>query len=164
MKFINSYKKLEKLCGEIFGSASHGISEYIEEMEHTTNGKFYVNGWGEDYKKLKHYRYLRNKIVHEPSCNEESMCTSRDAQWLDDFYFRIINRQDPLSMYRKATTATKASKSIKRRKKSAEFFRQKPKKKKSYSFLHTIAFIAGLLIFILIINFIIKGFIANFTV
>lgn len=111
MRFIDSYKQLEKLCGEIFNSSPHGVTEYIEEMERTPNGKFYVEKWGEDYKALKHCRYIRNKIVHEPNCNEENMCTAKDTQWLENFYFRIMNQTDPLSLYfnrtRKKTVSAK---------------------------------------------------------
>lgn len=31
------------------------------------------------------------------------MCEYGDAQWIDDFYDRIMNQSDPLAMYRKAT-------------------------------------------------------------
>ena len=31
MKFIDSYKRLEKLCSEVYGD-NHGVSAYIEEM------------------------------------------------------------------------------------------------------------------------------------
>lgn len=31
------------------------------------------------------------------------MCEYGDVQWIDDFYDRIMNQSDPLTMYRKAT-------------------------------------------------------------
>ena len=31
------------------------------------------------------------------------MCEYGDAQWIDDFYDRIMNQSDPLAMYQKAT-------------------------------------------------------------
>ena len=96
MEFINSYKKLEKLCGEIYGS-KHGISSYIDEMICTHSASQYILGWNEDIKMLKHYRWVRNKIVHEPDCSEDNMCEQDDAEWLDNFYSRIMSQTDPLT-------------------------------------------------------------------
>lgn len=102
MEFINSYKRLEKLCNEIYDS-NHGISAYIDDMAKLTSASFYVFNWNDDLKQLKHYRWIRNQIAHEPNCTEENMCEYGDAQWIDDFYDRIMNQSDPLAMYRKAT-------------------------------------------------------------
>ena len=102
MSFIESYKRLEKLCSEIFRD-NRGISTYIEEMEDTPRGAFQVRAWQEDLKNLKHYRWLRNRIAHDPGCTEDNMCTEEDTMWLDDFYDRIIHQTDPLALYRKAT-------------------------------------------------------------
>ena len=84
MSFIDSYKRLEKLCSEMYGDP-HGLSTYIDEMLGKPNGSYYVSGWNEDLKQLKHYRWVRNQIVHEPGCTEENMCEPSDAQWLDHF-------------------------------------------------------------------------------
>ena len=106
MSFIDSYKRLEKLCSEIY-SDNHGVSSYIDEMVNTSIGARYVSGWDEDLKQLKHYRWVRNQIVHEPGCTEENMCEPGDAEWLDNFRSRIMSGSDPLTLYRK----TKSSKS-----------------------------------------------------
>lgn len=102
MGFINSYKRLEKLCNEIYDS-NHGVSAYIDDMARLTSASFYVFNWNDDLKPLKHYRWIRNQIAHEPNCTKENMCEYGDAQWIDDFYDRIMNQSDPLAMYRKAT-------------------------------------------------------------
>ena len=102
MGFINSYKRLEKLCNEIYDS-NHGISAYIDDMLRLTSASRYVSSWDNDLKQLKHYRWIRNQIAHEPNCTEENMCEYGDVQWIDDFYDRIMNQSDPLAMYRKAT-------------------------------------------------------------
>ena len=102
MGFINSYKRLEKLCNEIYDS-NHGISAYIDDLLRLTSASRYVSSWDNDLKQLKHYRWIRNQIAHEPNCTEENMCEYGDAQWIDDFYDRIMNQSDPLAMYRKAT-------------------------------------------------------------
>ncbi|MGN0375304.1 MAG: DUF6548 family protein [Butyrivibrio sp.] len=101
MGFIDSYKCLEKLCGEVLND-NRRVSAYIDIMINTPDGDYYVRNWKEDLKKLKHYRWVRNKISHEPGCTEQNMCQREDALWLDNFYSRIMNHTDPLSLYRKA--------------------------------------------------------------
>ena len=102
MSFIESYKHLDKICGEVLND-DRRISAYIDEMKNTPRGSYLVRGWDDDLKQLKHYRWIRNQIAHEPNCTEENMCEYGDAQWIDDFYDRIMNQSDPLAMYRKAT-------------------------------------------------------------
>ena len=101
MSFMSSYKQLEKLCGKVLNQALP-ITAYIEEMEKTPRGTYLVPHWNEDLKKLKHYRWVRNKIAHDPNCDEANMCHTDDALWLDQFYNRIMNQTDPLALYRKA--------------------------------------------------------------
>ena len=102
MGFLESYKRLEKLCGEIM-SDNYGVSAYIEEMIKISQGPHLVSGWDDDLKQLKHYRWVRNQIAHNPNCFEENMCNSADEKWIADFHSRIMNQTDPLTMYRKAT-------------------------------------------------------------
>lgn len=102
MGFIESYKHLEKLCGEVLND-DRRISAYIDEMINTPRGSYLVRGWDDDLKQLKRYRWVRNQIAHEPDCTEQNMCESGDAEWLDDFYSRIMNQIDPLTLYAKAT-------------------------------------------------------------
>lgn len=101
MNFIDSYKKLEKLCNEMYVD-NHGISLYIDEMINTPLGSCYVKSWNEDLKQLKHYRWVRNQIVHEPGCTEANMCSHGDIQWINNFYSRMMSISDPLALYRKA--------------------------------------------------------------
>ena len=100
MGFIDSYKRLEKLCSEIYNN-NRGVSYYIDEMINTPVGARYVPGWNEDLKRLKHYRWVRNRIAHEPECNEGNMCEPGDAEWLNNFHSRIMAVNDPLAQYRK---------------------------------------------------------------
>ena len=109
MKFINSYKQLEKLCNEIYQS-NHGISAYIDDMSTHTSALHYVDDWDNDLKQLKHYRWIRNQIVHNPDCTEENMCECGDAEWLDAFHLRIMSGNDPLTLYRKAQKTQAAKK------------------------------------------------------
>ena len=101
MSFMNSYKHLEKLCGEIMRDERR-VSAYIDEMTCTPFGPSLVAGWNNDLKKLKHYRHIRNLIAHEPDCSEDSLCVPSDAVWIENFCTRILNSSDPLSLYRRA--------------------------------------------------------------
>ena len=102
MGFTESYKHLEKLCGEIMND-DRRVSAYIDEMINTPRGSYFVKGWDSDLKQLKHYRWVRNQIAHEPDHTEQNMCKPGDAEWLDNFYSRIMNQTDPLTLYAKAT-------------------------------------------------------------
>ena len=106
MRFMDSYKHLEKLCGEVMDDPRK-LSAYIDEMESKRLGSRYVAGWDRDLKNLKHYRWVRNRIVHEPDCSEETMCDEEDAMWLEDFYERIMEQTDPLALYRRATQVSR---------------------------------------------------------
>ena len=108
MSFIDSYKRLEKICNEMYGD-NHGLSTYIDEMINNPSGSRYVHGWDADLKQLKHCRWIRNKIVHEPGCTEENMCDTDDIQWLNDFYSRIMTSNDPLALYHKVKNSQRSS-------------------------------------------------------
>lgn len=103
MSFLDSYKHLEKLCGEIMGVDDNKVTAYIKEMESTPRGAYLVKNWEYDYKKLKHCRWARNQITHEPGYNELNTCEPDDEEWLNDFYNRIMNGTDPLTLYYEAT-------------------------------------------------------------
>ena len=65
MGFIDSYKQLEKLCGEVLND-DRRVSAYIDEMLSTPGGSYYVRTWDEDLKKLKHYRWVAGAFKLEP--------------------------------------------------------------------------------------------------
>ena len=109
MSFIDSYKRLEKLCSEIYGN---GVKSYIEEMSNNPMGSRCVTGWDEDLKKLKHYKWVRNQISHDPDCTEDNMCEFDDAEWLDYFRSRIMSGSDPLTLYRKARNSQSTQRPI----------------------------------------------------
>ena len=113
MGFIEAYKRLEKLCGEVLNNERR-VTAYIDEMINTSRGAYFVRDWDEDLKQLKHYRWVRNQIVHDPSCSEENMCSDADTQWIVDFHARIMNQTDPLSLYHQATRPRPISKPVAR--------------------------------------------------
>lgn len=97
-KFFEEYKRLDKLCGEIF-SCRNGVSEYITQMECTSQGHYKVSSWDNDYKALKHIRWVRNQIAHDTTGN--IICKESDLLFVIDFYSRIINGEDPFAQLRK---------------------------------------------------------------
>lgn len=104
MGFIDSYKRLEKLCGDVLDD-DRRVSAYIDEMLQIQNGARYVWGWDSDLRQLKHLRWVRNRIVHDPGCTEANMCEPGDTQWLDSFYNRMVAQTDPLALYYQAVHA-----------------------------------------------------------
>lgn len=106
-EFMNSYKRLDNLCRDMNGI---GVTGYIEDMESTTNGDYYVLGWKDDYVLLKAYRHIRNQIAHENDMDEDSLCSIEDTTWLQTFYQRIMTQSDPLALYYQATKQDAACK------------------------------------------------------
>ena len=147
MSFMDSYKKLEKLCGDVLND-DRRVSAYIDEMINTPNGRHHVNGWDEDLKQLKHYRWIRNKIAHDPECTESNMCSKSDTKWINDFYSRIINKTDPLAIYRRS----KKSHSLHTVKKKS----RKVKKKKNCSLACFISVVIVLLIIVALVTALIQ--------
>ena len=106
MGFLESYKRLERLCRDVMDD-DRQVSAYIDEMVRLSDGSRWVSGWDRDLKQLKHYRWVRNQIVHDPDCSEENMCGPEDVRWIEDFYARIMNQTDPLALYRRTTQESK---------------------------------------------------------
>lgn len=98
MSFMKEYKRLDNLCKDLL-SADRGITEYINAMDGCTNRAFHSTTWSRDYATLKKYRHIRNQIVHETYATEEKLCKPEDTLWLCDFYDRVLNQKDPLSLY-----------------------------------------------------------------
>ena len=93
-KFFEEFIRLEKLCNEIYDT-KNGVSSYIEDMEENAAAGRGINGWQEDYKALKHVRYVRNQIAHE--LDEAYTAEKSDVDYVKSFYRRIMNEDDPLS-------------------------------------------------------------------
>lgn len=96
--FLQKYKELDNLCKDLLNSEK-GVSSYIESMEQCAYSRKIV-GWEDDYRNLKKYRYMRNRIVHENNVDEETLCSETDEMWLEQFHERIINCEDPLALHR----------------------------------------------------------------
>ncbi len=102
IEFQEEYKRLDRLCKDYFRS-SEGVSEYIRQMESTPcSNRRYVYTWEDDYKQLKHVRWVRNQLAHEVGTLDSDICTEEDLEWIKSFYTRIINGNDPFTVIRKA--------------------------------------------------------------
>lgn len=102
--FFEAYKHLDKLCGEIF-NCNNGVSAYILEMEKSPKGQYYVDSWLSDYKALKHIKWVRNQIAHDTTNCIWS--NNEDLSFVESFYNRIINQDDPFAQLRKLDTPPK---------------------------------------------------------
>ena len=101
VEFQEEYKRLDKLCKEIFGT-TEGVSEYIRQMEKISFvDSRRVYSWENDYRQLKHVRWVRNQLAHEVGAFDSGVCTNDDLLWVKNFYKRIISGEDPFTMIRK---------------------------------------------------------------
>lgn len=151
MGFMDSYKHLEKFCNDL-SDDNRGITAYINEMENTPKGPLCVKGWDEDLKKLKHYRWIRNKISHDPECNESNMCVPSDCVWLNNFYSRFLKQTDPLSLYRQYLSAERKAKRIRHNNQIAENPAAEKNQKHEKTKADKLGLIISVLMFLLIVT------------
>ena len=98
--FFEAYKRLDKLCSEMY-SCQNGVSEYIAQMDRLTyKGQYRVFSWNNDYKMLKHVRRVRNQIAHDSGSFQIS--EPDDLDFVQEFRSRIFSGNDPLTLLRKA--------------------------------------------------------------
>lgn len=106
--FWEEFKRLDKLCKEIYGSPQDGrlgVTWYLEDMEkHSRRGSALVQNWTSDYALLKKLRKARNELSHEAYPPSYSV-TQTDIQFIRSFYVRIMNRTDPLAILKKQELA-----------------------------------------------------------
>lgn len=96
--FFEEYKKLEKICQEMYNSPN-GVTNYIEEMKSVPSSDYwFINNWDADLRQLKRVRYIRNNLAHEEGAFDKNICTQNDVEWVKKFYKRILNQSDPIAM------------------------------------------------------------------
>ena len=76
MSFIESYKHLDKICGEMF-ETQYGVSAYIEEMLNNPHGSFLVRGW-------------ENSTFYSISLKVNTICSENKEKIL-----QTLNRKKP---------------------------------------------------------------------
>ncbi len=97
--YLDEFKAVEAICGDMFGARA-GVSEYIKAMEEVPDYKrSLVEGWDSSYKELKHLRWVRIKIAHEPDFDE---CEKEDLRDLKLFHSALLKGRDPLARLAKA--------------------------------------------------------------
>lgn len=107
--FFEAFKEVETLCGEIYSCRS-GVSEYILDMEkNMSEGEKKVENWTNDYKTLKHLRWVRNKIAHE--AGDTQISVDKDLDAVCAFRDRVIRGKDPITLLNKAKKAAKPASS-----------------------------------------------------
>ena len=137
--FFEAYKRLDKLCSEMY-SCQNGVSEYIAQMERLTyKGQYRVFSWNNDYKQLKHVRWVRNKIAHDADSYQIS--EAGDLDFVQDFYSRIFSGGDPLTLLRKAVESENRIQSQQKKQQKAQVqvptapYSYTPDKKKSHTWI-----------------------------
>lgn len=97
--FLEEYKRLDSFCKDLFPGDEAGVTKYINQMDTTPLDKqALVDSWQEDYKTLKHLRWVRNKLAHDEGSLDEELCTKVDVNWIKDFHTRIKKGKDPFSI------------------------------------------------------------------
>ena len=94
IELLEEYKYVDSICRDML-SAEKGVTAYIEQMEATQPVvRYKIVCWDDDYRKLKHIRWLRNKIAHSTGNVE---CMPSDVAWLKAFHNRLLTQRDPLA-------------------------------------------------------------------
>ena len=95
-EFFEMYKRLDNLCRDMY-SCRNGVSEYISQMEQAAyQGKYKVYSWEADYKKLKHLRWVRNRIAHDSGVFQ--ICEPHD---IDDVHALLRKITEARPLYKK---------------------------------------------------------------
>ena len=94
IELLDEYKYVDAICRDMLG-AEKGVSAYIEQLDETpVTVRYWITEWKDEYRQLKHIRWLRNQIVHSTGSVE---CTQSDLDWLKGFHNRLLTQQDLLA-------------------------------------------------------------------
>lgn len=87
IELLEEFKYVDAICRDML-SAEKGVSTYIEQMDATPMAvRCRIAAWDDDYRQLKHIRWLRNQIAHSTEYVE---CTQVDLNWLKAFHNRLL--------------------------------------------------------------------------
>ena len=104
-EFFETYKQLDRLCSDMYG-CHNGVSQYLKDMENTPySDRIAVFSWEDTYQLLKHLRWVRNQIAHNPS--QQQICNAQDIQSVHHIYDCILSQQDPLAEVQKYRSAAR---------------------------------------------------------
>lgn len=94
--FLEEYKHLDNLLKDSL-QTSEGVSEYIRIME--SERLDYKNK--DFYQKIKHLRWIRNQLAHNPETMRQDMCDQDDIDDIKSIYNSIMKMEDPKSLQHK---------------------------------------------------------------
>ena len=102
--FFDEYKKLDKLCSEMYGKNSGGVTCYLNDMMAVpVMQRNRIPEWNQTYDRLRELRHIRNQMAHGESSFEDYPCSEEDVLWLFEFRSKIMHISDPLAVYRRQT-------------------------------------------------------------
>ena len=94
IELLEEYKYVDAICRDMLG-AEKGVTAYIEQLDETPmTVRYWITEWNDEYKQLKHIRWLRNQIAHSTGSVE---CSQSDLDWLKGFHNRLLTQQDLLA-------------------------------------------------------------------
>ena len=102
--FFDEYKKLDKLCSEMYGKNSGGVTCYLNDMMAVpVMQRNRIPEWNQTYDRLRELRHIRNQMAHGEGSFEDYPCSEEDVLWLFEFRSKIMHILDPLAVYRRQT-------------------------------------------------------------
>ena len=102
--FFDEYKKLDKLCSEMYGKNSGGVTCYLNDMMAVpVMQRNRIPEWNQTYDRLRELRHIRNQMAHGEGSFEDYPCSEEDVLWLFEFRSKIMHISDPLAVYRRQT-------------------------------------------------------------
>ena len=94
IELLEEYKFVDAICRDMLGTKK-GVSAYIEQLDETPmTVRYWITEWNDEYRQLKHIRWLRNQIAHS---TESVECTQSDLDWLKGLHNRLLTQQDLLA-------------------------------------------------------------------
>ena len=64
IELLEEYKYVDAICRDMLG-AEKGVTAYIEQLDETpVTVRYWITEWNDEYRQLKHIRWLRNQIAH----------------------------------------------------------------------------------------------------
>lgn len=97
-EFLKEYTKLDNYLKKYF-SSEKGVTTYIDKMDNLLEKyNVKINGFINDYKKIKNIRWKRNKLAHEDDYMDIDFVIKEDIDFIYDFIGRINCQKDPLSV------------------------------------------------------------------
>lgn len=114
--FFDEYKKLDKLCSEMYGKNSGGVTCYLNDMMTVpVMQRNRIPEWNQTYDRLRELRHIRNQMAHGEGSFEDYPCSEEDVLWLFEFRSKIMHISDPLAVYRRQTEGSMHANPRKRR-------------------------------------------------